>query len=619
MYASIAVAAIGLLITTSTAAQDPPPPGDPPTQATSQTATQPATQPTSQPTTSQAVREQKREAEIKEELADETAREAESKLEEIREEQKQAEREAERAVFPQAAQAKLERLEFEEAYEERRKELSALRLRYAHELRRAAEEKEAAQKRKDEAEATLASLDQLTPEQRTQKAEELESAAGGPQQLADDLRSAADTEEAKVGRYQKLQAELAERLGEFEAEPPTEQRDEYVARLRRGLAQAEQIIDNQRLVAYAIRDQAGAVQTITDEYRREAEALRAANRRFWVEHAYIMNIAWILATVVGIILGINLLAWLAANVFSVVARRLRREAAAAGVKRAQTLIYFARSIVKLLVWVFAVVTILAEFGISPGQSAGALGVIGLVLAGMFQQLVVDFVKGIDIAAGGHYFIGDFIEVSGNSGHVLAIQVKYTVLRTPSGQVLNIPNSKCIPSRRFPSGYVDNYVDTPVPVDTDVKQAKAALDVVGRLLNERVEAVKQRPEFVSTSQDGSTIYIRTLVRVLPTCDWVLKDHYIPMVKRRFEAENIPLVGEPSFFHMNKVATFRRLFSRELSASDIARVADEESQPTTLRPDLPDPDAPPPPDAKPRPRGPIHPSKIGITDSAGEKTR
>ena len=117
---------------------------------------------------------------------------------------------------PQAAQAKLERLGFEESYEERRKELSALRLRYAQELRRAAEEKEEAQKRKDEAEATLASLDQLTPDQRTQKADELESAAGEPQRQADDLRSTADAEGAKVGRYRKLQAELAEQLGELE-------------------------------------------------------------------------------------------------------------------------------------------------------------------------------------------------------------------------------------------------------------------------------------------------------------------------------------------------------------------------------------------------------------------
>jgi hypothetical protein len=93
----------------------------------------------------------------------------------------------------------------------------------------------------------------------------------------------------------------------------------------------------------------------------------------------------------------------------------------------------------------------------------------------------------------------------------------------------------------------------------------------------------------------------------------------MVKRRFEAEKIPLAGEPTFFHMNKVATFRRLFSRELSESDIARVAEEEFQPTVLRPDLPNPDAPPPPDAEPKPRGPIEPSKMESHDSAGEKTR
>ena len=432
------------------------------------------------------------------------------------------------------------------------------------------------------------------------------------------LPMAADAERAKESHYQKLQSELAKQLAELEAEPSSKERDERMSRLRQAIAQAEQLIDNQRLVAYAIRDQTAAVQAIADEYRREAEALRAANRRFWVEHAYILNIARILAVTIGIVLGINLLSWLVAGTFSAVASRLRREGAIPGAKRARTLIYFARSIAKLLVWVFALVTIMAEFGISPGQSAGALGVIGLVLAGMFQQLVIDFVKGIDIAAGGHYFIGDFVEVAGEAGHVLAIQVKYTVLRTPSGQVLSIPNGKCIPSRRFPSGYVDNYVDTPVPADVDVEQAKAALADVGRLLNERVEAVKQKPEFVSTSRDGSTIYIRTLVRVLPTCDWVLKDHYIPMLKRRFEAESIPLAGEPLFFHMNKVATFRRLFSRQLSESDIARVAADEAQPTMLRPDLPDPDAPPPPEDC-EPRGPVEASKSQQADSPHGKTR
>ncbi|MCZ6816195.1 MAG: hypothetical protein O7F76_05790 [Planctomycetota bacterium] len=51
-----------------------------------------------------------------------------------------------------------------------------------------------------------------------------------------------------------------------------------------------------------------------------------------------------------------------------------------------------------------------------------------------------------------------------------------------------------PLPALPSGYEDNYVDTPVPADADVKQGKAALDEVGRMMNERLEAVKQRPLF-----------------------------------------------------------------------------------------------------------------------------
>ena len=174
-----------------------------------------------------------------------------------------------------------------------------------------------------------------------------------------------------------------------------------------------------------------------------------------------------------------------------IARRREPGRLASGPKRVRTLVYFPRSIAKLLLWVFAIVTILAEFGISPGQSAGARGVIGLVLAGMFQQLVVDFVKGIDIATGGHYFVGDFVEVGGKCGHVLDITAKYTILRAPSGQILHLPNSQCIPSRRFPAGYVDNDVDMPVPADADVQKARLALDDVGRLLNERIEAVREQ--------------------------------------------------------------------------------------------------------------------------------
>src|SRR5690606_11182573 len=127
-------------------------------------------------------------------------------------------------------------------------------------------------------------------------------------------------------------------------------------------------------------------------------------------------------------------------------------------KRVETLINFTSSIVRVFMWIFAVILVLAEFDIDPARTTGVIGVFGLLLAGMFQQLVIDFVKGLDILTGRHYNVGDFVELDGKTGHVIDFTVKHTRIRTPSGQEYNLPNSKCIPSRRFPEGYVDNYID-----------------------------------------------------------------------------------------------------------------------------------------------------------------
>ena len=554
--------------------------------------TEPATQPTSQPPTTQAVEELKSEAAIKKKLAEETTREADSELQKIREKKKRVEREAERTLFSPDAQAKIEQLNLvnlDEAFEQERKTLAELQDNYADELLREAEKHESREARQKEASITYETLNKLTPHERNQKADELEQRAGQHDKQADDLQTKVETQKTHVAAYQKVQTKLAEQIGQLESQPPSKQRDDLLSKLRPLLGQNQQLIVNQRLLAYSIIEQARAEHDIANEYRREAEALRAANRLFWVKHAYILNVARILLVTIGITFLITLLTWLAGQLSATVARRFKRETAEPTVKRVRTLIYFARSIAKLLVWIFALVTILAEFGISPGQSAGALGVIGLVLAGMFQQLVVDFVKGIDIAIGGHYFVGDFIQVGDKAGHVLDIRVKYTVLRTPSGQVLNVPNSECIPSRRFIAGYVDNYVDFPLANEADLERAKQVLASVGRMLNERVEAVKQEPEFIKMFHHDSAVFIRMRARVLPTCDWVITDHYIPMVKRQFQADNIVLANEPTFFFINNVATFRQLFSRQLSEQDIARVAAEETQPTTARPDRPDPNA------------------------------
>ena len=190
------------------------------------------------------------------------------------------------------------------------------------------------------------------------------------------------------------------------------------------------------------------------------------------------------------------------------------------------------------------------------------------MAGMFQQIVVDFVKGLDIIAGRHYDVGDFVEVDGKTGHVVDFSVKHTRIRTPSGQEFNIPNSRCVPSRRFPDGYVDNYVDITLKSSADEDRAKAAIDAVCPNLNQRIEPLRNEPALASRfSAPHDRAVLRYRVSVLPGCAWVVSDYFIPAVTEALAEAGVEIAGQPTSIFINRVETFRKLFSRRLTEEEI----------------------------------------------------
>jgi len=296
-----------------------------------------------------------------------------------------------------------------------------------------------------------------------------------------------------------------------------------------------------------------------------------ADLNYWKQHEKTISAIRILAIVVALSYAVKLGVWLTQRLFTLLGTLLGPKRFS--VKRAGTLASFAGSIIKLFVWIFGVVAVLNVFGVDPATSAGAIGLIGLIMAGMFQQIVVDFVKGLDIIAGRHYNVGDFIEVAGKLGHVVDFNIKHTRIRTPSGQEYNIPNSQCVPSRRFPDGYVDNYVDFTLKTVDDEGRAKSAIEPLCHDLNQRIEPVRETPtltERFTSLQEQVTLRYR--VRVLPGCGWVISDYFIPAVKQALAREKIKLAGEPSYYFINHIETFRKLFSRRLTEREILRQSD-----------------------------------------------
>jgi len=60
-------------------------------------------------------------------------------------------------------------------------------------------------------------------------------------------------------------------------------------------------------------------------------------------------------------------------------------------------------------------------------------------------------------------------------------------------------------------------------------------------------------------------------MLPGCEWVLRDYFIPSVKRGLDAIGVSMNGEISFLLLNNVERFRKLFRRQLTEAEILREA------------------------------------------------
>ena len=109
---------------------------------------------------------------------------------------------------------------------------------------------------------------------------------------------------------------------------------------------------------------------------------------------------------------------------------------------------------------------------------------------------------------------------------------------------------------------------------------------GADLNQRIEPVRDQPDRVTRfSGRSGLVILRYRVRVLPGCNWVITDHFIPAIKDALRDAQIEPASEPTSFFINRIDTFRKLFSRRLTEGEIVRgTAQDHLDPPPAPPNL-----------------------------------
>lgn len=192
--------------------------------------------------------------------------------------------------------------------------------------------------------------------------------------------------------------------------------------------------------------------------------------------------------------------------------------------------------------VLGIVTALQQVNFDITGLVAGLGIVGFALGFALQDIAANFVSGIILLIQQPFHPGDWIETSGFSGRVMAVDLRTTQILTLDGEDVLIPNGTVL------SGSIKNFtksgpkrikVDVGVAYDTDLDKARQitieAVKDVPQLLTEKAPFVRFHT-FGGSSIDLTIFFWVDASKIHPLD---AKDAGVTCIKTAFEKAGIEI--------------------------------------------------------------------------------
>jgi len=204
-------------------------------------------------------------------------------------------------------------------------------------------------------------------------------------------------------------------------------------------------------------------------------------------------------------------------------------------------------IVKILIYLIAILIILDHFNIEITPLVATLGVGGLAVGLALQSTLSDFFAGLHILSDKPVKVGDYIELENKlSGFVEDIGWRSTRIRTLPNNIVVIPNSKLaesiITNYSAPQQETGIVIQCGVGYGSDLKKVeKVTVDVAKKIQKKIKGAVSDFEPFIRFHTFGdSNIEFSVILRVEKPVDKYLVTHeFIKALKERYDKEGIEI--------------------------------------------------------------------------------
>jgi small conductance mechanosensitive channel len=222
-----------------------------------------------------------------------------------------------------------------------------------------------------------------------------------------------------------------------------------------------------------------------------------------------------------------------------------RSAVVAGrrVQRSETMGSLLKSIVSIAIFAIAVITALAELGLTVGPLIASAGIVGVALGFGAQSLVKDFLSGMFMLVEDQFGVGDIIDVGDASGTVEGVSLRTTRLRDVEGTVWHFPNGEIRRVGNKSQQWSRALIDFEVAYETDLAVAKETIKgVADHLWKDETwgATILEEPEVWGVEAFGPDgVAIRLVVKTTPSSQWKVMRELRQRMKEAFDAAGIEI--------------------------------------------------------------------------------
>ena len=211
--------------------------------------------------------------------------------------------------------------------------------------------------------------------------------------------------------------------------------------------------------------------------------------------------------------------------------------------RTDTLASVLKSLVRVIVFVLALISGLSIFKIDIGPLVAGAGIVGIVVTLGTQNLVKDLITGSFILVENQFDVGDVVTINNLSGTVEKMNWRTTVLRSLDGNVHIIPNGQINIVTVQTEEWSRAVLDVPIAHNSDLEQVTQLLQSIGETMRQEDPWKELMFEDLHVlgveSFAENAIIFRSLCKTAPGKQWVVLRELRRRVQVIFAKEGIGL--------------------------------------------------------------------------------